>query len=420
MVEVERCVVDAEQFRRAVSRQVCALVPKAGQHRDLAATRHDGQSKPKRPVLCPSCESVQRPQGLYARAARARNLSVRPACNLFSPGARRRVASLASCAQRRFMHQSVQAQQRTRMMMHERERALCLPVAQAPRIYFPVPVCRARGLRGPCTDGLSCTENAPCVLRPALEYAGRGDAGALRVRVKRLGARGHTCVFAETHADTHTALCAHSLLHARATHRHAPVLLSRPQGKGEGPPPPQERRDVALNTEEPPLSIRGRVFSERVIRGGVLGASSPPGVAFCYKTPHMPPRAAHAGACAAAPRAATRPLPSSRPGCEGRAVAARPSRTTRRPQAAPRRGSVHAAGGENTPSDAPQSPPGDDSNRERVRARVSAIEAEISAQRSAIQAQRDLIRSQRLSLEQQQLGAASGTPRAGNGAWAAV
>jgi hypothetical protein len=81
---------------------------------------------------------------------------------------------------------------------------------------------------------------------------------------------------------------------------------------------------------------------------------------------------------------------------------------------------VHAAGGENTPSDAPQSPPGDDSNRERVRARVSAIEAEISAQRSAIQAQRDLIRSQRLSLEQQQLGAASGMPRAGNGAWAAV
>lgn len=162
-----------------------------------------------------------------------------------------------------------------------------------------------------------------------------------------------------------------------------------------------------------------------VIRGGVLGTSSPPGVALeralllQHHTPHMPPRAAHAGACAAAPRGATRPLPSSRPGSEGRAVTARPSRNNRRPQAAPRRGPVHAAGGENTPSDAPQSP-GDDSNRERVRARVSAIEAEISAQRSAIQAQRDLIRSQRLSLEQQQLGASSGTPRAGNGAWAAV
>jgi hypothetical protein len=64
------------------------------------------------------------------------------------------------------------------MMMHKRERALCLPVAQAPGIYFPVPVCRARGLRGPCTDGLSCTGNAPCVLRFALEDAGRGDAGA--------------------------------------------------------------------------------------------------------------------------------------------------------------------------------------------------------------------------------------------------
>lgn len=70
----------------------------------------------------------------------------------------------------------------------------------------------------------------------------------------------HTCVFAETHADT--ALSAHSLLRARATHRHAPVLLARsladahPAKEGRRASSCVKRRDVASETKETPNDKR--------------------------------------------------------------------------------------------------------------------------------------------------------------------
>ena len=115
-----------------------------------------------------------------------------------------------------------------------------------------------------------------------------------RVCLKRL-VNTHTCVFAETHADT--ALSAHSLLRARATHRHARVLLARSQRKGEGPPPASRDVTWRLKQRRPP-TIRGRVVSERDSgrrAGHILAAWCRLGASTSATTPHT----THATACCA-------------------------------------------------------------------------------------------------------------------------
>ena len=52
------------------------------------------------------------------------------------------------------------------------------------------------------------------------------------MRLKRLGARGHTCVFAETHADTHNALRALPPARARNTQTRTSTALERSQREG--------------------------------------------------------------------------------------------------------------------------------------------------------------------------------------------